>query len=317
MYKILFSRSEKAMRPGIEAYIEYFNQSEEFEVVVNHEGDFVPDYSIFDVVWECKGIGGVKKGDYVLVHEYNSLSTAPFPKTKNILKVRLNTKPDMRVFLNKFVAKQFHFKDDVPTFYRDIGIDPQTLTLSQHKNNTKEYDFVYLGAISKAREIDQLLKGFITSNTNKSFLLIGDTNNEIYDEFKNEPNIVFTGRVPFKEVAKIAVKAKYGINYIPDRYPFNIQTSTKLLEYMAMDLKIITTDYQWVRDFEKTTQSQFFYIDDKHPTFEMKNIEGFAFKNNAQFEDLYWDNIIDKSGIKHELLRQLEAKATTKRDKRY
>lgn len=305
MYKILFSRSDKAMLPGIEAYIEYFNNSDEFEVIVTNDSEKITDYNQFDVVWECKGFGGVKKGDYVLVHEYNSLSTAPFPKTKNLLKVKLNTQPDMRVFLNKLVADEFRFKDDVPTFYRDIGIDPAAIALN---HQDKEYDFVYLGAISKAREIDQLLRGFVESNTGKSFVLIGDKNNDIYEEFKEVKNITFTGRVPFKEVAQIASKARYGINFIPDRYPFNLQTSTKLLEYMALDLNIISTNYKWVKEFEKETNSAFYYIDDQHPIFDIDEIEKFGFQNNAQFENLYWKNIIDNSGIKDELLRQLKNK---------
>ena len=79
--------------------------------------------------------------------------------------------------------------------------------------------------------------------------------------------MIFTGRIKQEEIPQLATKCVYAINYIPNIYPFNIQTSTKLLEYAAMDLKIITTDYWWVRNFELENNMKFYKIDEDFSNF--------------------------------------------------
>ena len=48
---------------------------------------------------------------------------------------------------------------------------------------------------------------------------------------------------------QIYAKCKYGLNYTPDIYPYNIQTSTKTLEYLASGLEVISNRYYWAEDF--------------------------------------------------------------------
>ena len=131
--------------------------------------------------------------------------------------------------------------------------------------------------------------------------LIGNVEDDIYNEYKHNKDLVFTGSVPYGEVPIIASKAVYGINYIPDKYPFNIQTSTKLLEYLALGLKVITTDYQWVRDFEKLHGCSFYKLNLKQDGFNRDYIKSYDYKSNFAVENHLWDAVLENSGLKEKI----------------
>lgn len=298
MIKIIFLRSENAFLPEVDAYIDYFNKNKEF---MAYDSSKIKDYKLdeFDVIWEFKGFGGVKKNkNQILIHEYASLSTGRFPILKNFIKSKLNPKPDLRVFLNENVKNGFKFNGSVDSCYRDMGIDEHFI--SQVKVE-KEYDFVYVGSIGKEREMDKFLKVF-TEKDNGTLCLVGNVDDEIYSEYKDHKNLIFTGKVPYSEVPKIVSKAEYGINFMPDKYPFNIQTSTKLLEYLALGLKVVTTDYKWVRQFEEKHNCSFYKLDYKNLNFDKDRIQEHEFLNRFKSKEYLWDNMIKKSEIETKLL---------------
>lgn len=297
MKKILFLRSERAFLPEIDAYIQYFNKTRDFKAYdsSNIKGEF--QLKDFDIIWEFKGFGGVRTKEHLIIHEYASLSTGFSAKIKDLLKSKLNPKPDIRVFLNENVKNGFSFNDNIEYCYRDMGIDSSFLKEGNGNNKKKEYDFVYVGSITKEREIDKLLFKFNEKHIGK-LCLVGNVDDEIYNQYKNNKDIIFTGKVPYSEIPNIASKAEFGLNYIPDKYPFNIQTSTKLLEYLALGLKIISTDYKWIREFEKKHGCSFYKLDYKNFIFDREQINKFNYKSNFNTNDFLWDNIIDKSGIK-------------------
>ncbi|MRI80796.1 glycosyltransferase [Aerococcaceae bacterium DSM 109653] len=297
--KVLFQRSEQAFLPEIDAYIEYLNQDQRFQAFDSSKLEAGYDIEVYDVIWEFKGFGGIQSNQQLIVHEYASLSTGKFPRTKNFIKSRYNPTPDLRIFLNEAVHRGFNFKDQVEYTYRDMGIDSQFL---QQTTTQKEFDYVYVGSISKEREIDQLLQSF-TQKANGKLCLVGSVEDDIYESYKNHPDLTFTGKVAYHEVPEIATKAVYGLNYMPDKYPFNFQTSTKLLEYLALGLKIITTNYQWVNDFQKKHDSQFFTLG-KDKVFDVTGIDEFEFKNHFKAEEYTWEKVLEAAQIKEKLLHQ-------------
>lgn len=293
MLKILFVRSENAFLPEIDAYINYFNKIEGFKAFDSSKIQLVK-LDEFDVIWEFKGLGGIKKSKrQILVHEYASLSTGACPLLKNIIKSKLNPKADIRIFLNEDVKNGFHFNDSVEYTYRDMGINEKFII--EHDTN-KEFDYVYVGSICKQRQIDKLLQVF-TANYNGKFCLIGDIDDNIYREYKGYKNLIFTGKIPYTEVPVIASKAEFGINFVPDRYPFNIQTSTKLIEYLALGLKIVTTDYKWIREFEKNHKCSFYKLNGNKLQFCNEAIKNFHYRNGFIAEDYLWDNVIERSRV--------------------
>lgn len=304
MIKILFIHTGKAIIPEIKSYISYFNNLAGFSAFESTE---LKDYNIddYDVIWEFKGIGGVKRGNYILVHDYNSLSTGTLPRIKDKIKKIINTKPDLRIFLNKNVYNGFAFNDGVDYCFRDMGINPNATRIA---SDTKEYDFVYLGAVSKSRKIDVLLDGFVKTAGNSSLCLIGKYDDEIYQKFGQYNNLIFTGLLPYEEVPKVASKAQYAINYMPNKYPFNVQTSTKLLDYVAMGLKVITTDYKWINEFERENNCKFYRIDENNPSFSLEEIQNFDFISQINVHDFLWDSIIENAGVADKICTIMKGK---------
>lgn len=95
MNKILFMRNERAFLPEIDAYINFFNNTEEFKAYDSSKIGGEYKLSDFDIIWEVKGIGGLKVDNQLMIHEYASLSTGKFPRLKNLLKSKINFKPDL------------------------------------------------------------------------------------------------------------------------------------------------------------------------------------------------------------------------------
>lgn len=292
MKKILMLSSGKAILPEINAYKKYIT---DYQIVDSRELDII-DFTEFDLIWKFMGTDIFRKLDIPVIHEYASLSTGKFPKLKNEIKRVFNIKPKVRIFLNKNVKNEFGFNDKIPYIYRDMGIDECFFI----KNERKNYDFVYVGSMSNDRGIVNILEKFTQDLKNSSLLMIGEPDKSIYEAYKKYSNIVFTGKLKYQDVPKIASQAEYAINYIPDKYPYNLQTSTKLLEYIAMNLKVITTDYLWVNEFEKEREMKFYRVLNDLRELDEKNLRNFNFKN-TNIKDRLWKNIIDKSKVKKQI----------------
>jgi glycosyltransferase involved in cell wall biosynthesis len=292
--KVLLIHKGISYLPEIEAYKNHFNGKSEFELINCID---INDYHLnnYDILWYFTGFDR-EKADRIKIHEYNSISTGQLPRVKNTVKKLINIRPDLRIFLNELVRDEFSFKDDVPCSLRDMGIAEHFFSESKEK----EYDFVYLGTISKERKIDRLLDLFKKKLSGKSIVLIGFVPDDIYNKYKSTKNIKFTGKIKYYEVPKLASKAIYGINMIPDVYPFNLQTSTKLLEYCALNLKIVSTRYAWVGQFEKMTHSKFFYFDDSLLDIDLDVLKDFNFKT-PDVRSYAWQNVIQTSGIEEKL----------------
>nr|MBJ6958412.1 hypothetical protein [Vibrio cholerae] len=114
------------------------------------------------------------------IHEYQSLSTEPFPKIKDFLKVNINKKPKGRIFLNSTVKERLRFNDDIPYIYRDMGVDK---AFYQSSKANKEFDIVYSGSI-RGRQglIPQLYR---LASLGFKILIIGDVEVSIINLFSN------------------------------------------------------------------------------------------------------------------------------------
>jgi len=296
MIKILFLRNNKALYPEIDAYVDYFNKDQNFEAYDLTKLNKEVNFDEYDVLWEIKGFGGVKAKNKIVVHDYASLSVPPFAKLKNRLKTIINPKPDLRIFLNENVKSGFQFKDDIPYCLRDMGLNQEFINSQKVE---KEYKFVYVGSVGKERNIDKFLKNYNSELLGK-LCLIGPVENEIYHTYKENKDITFLGKIPYKDVPTMASKAEFGLNLIPDKYPYNLQTSTKLIEYLALGLKIVTTNYKWVREFEASHKCKFFKIE-KDLFINHKEINEFDFQNNFKADEFLWDKVIENSRIKSQL----------------
>lgn len=293
MKTIVLKRSSRAYLPEIAAYRRYFAEYH----VVEIENISELEYIDADLLWLFMGVDFHKK-DIPCIHEYASLSLPPMPYLKDRIKCFFNTVPSLRVFLNNNVQKQLRFRDNVPFCYRDMGVGSSFFVKAAI---VKKYDFVYVGSMERNRGLHRFME-WVKRHDGVTLLLIGNPPDDLYCEYKMCANIIFTGKVQHKDVPGLAMQAEYAVNYIPDKFPFNMQTSTKLLEYVAMGMKVVTTSYHWVNQFEKNRNMRFFHIREDCSDLDMESLRKYPFKL-TNIDDLRWESVLDNSGLREAIVK--------------
>lgn len=291
---IAFVHNHKAFLPALNHYPVFFSKYDvKCQVVTKQELKKMNR----QVEWFFMGTDLSERLENVCkIHEYISPSTPPLRLIKDLYKKKLNIRPHMRIFKNEYVKSCFNFNDNTPFYYQDIGIPADWLT-DPFDAEEKEYDFIYIGELSKRRKPEDLIEIFLRPNMqNRTLLLLGRDYSYLQKKYSSHGNIIFKGPVDKTEVKKYLQRSRFGINYIPDTEPFNELTSTKLLEYAAAKIPIITTNYKWVRDFEKKYGGRFYYLNNDFSNFTWGDIQQFHYL----FPDLTewtWEKQIRKSGV--------------------
>lgn len=289
--KIGIPLSHNAYTPEAYAYEKYLKNLGH-QVQLDYELDPNNDINIYFMgmrpLWK-KYIGKA-----VEIHEYQSLSTPPYAKIKNFSKKIINRKPRGRIFLNEIVAQQFSFDDAIPCIYRDMGIDE---AFFQFPKDNPEFDIVYSGSISGRIG---LIETLVHLSHQYKILVIGSIEGEVKGLLLKY-NITLTGRVQRSELPSLYANARYGLNYTPDVYPFNIQTSTKTLEYLASGLRVISNRYKWSQYIEKKMDINFIWIDELMGSKKILYSENILI-NKLDVEEYSWTNILKKSNFDKFLL---------------
>lgn len=277
--------SKTAYTPEAYAYEKYLKEMGH-QVQLDYELDPNNDINIFFM--GIRPFWKKEEGRAIEIHEYQSLSTPPYAKLKNLSKRILNKKPNGRIFLNEFVHQSLNFNDDIPYIYRDMGVDK---VLFQTPSKNPLYDIVYCGSISgRAGLIETLLK---LSKIYKVAVVGRVTEQEqILLQIKN---ITLLGQVSRDQLPEIYSNAHFGLNYTPDIYPFNIQTSTKTLEYLASGLNVISNKYFWVEDFFKKISYQPIWLDESIAL----NIDNLLSRSIhiPNMEHYPWGKVLDRSNL--------------------
>ncbi|MDP4131395.1 MAG: glycosyltransferase, partial [Bacteroidota bacterium] len=274
------------------AYQTFFH-SKNIEAIICKYGEEAATHA--DVYWYIMGIypGARGKGKRI-IHEYSSSSLPPFRKIRDLLKVRLNPRPHFRLYLNEYVRKEIQHRDEIPFGYRDQGISEDFHPVSGAE---KKYDFIYTGSLSPARKIETLLRVFQGGSLkNRTILLLGQDYEQLAATCSSNRNIIFRGPVPREEIPGYLSQARFAINYIPDREPFNAQTSTKFLEYAAMHIPIISSSYFWISQFQERFGGEYFFLKEDLSNLSWGRINSFpyAFPN---LQSWHWEHQIQSSGI--------------------
>ncbi|MBS9918616.1 hypothetical protein [Vibrio alginolyticus] len=289
--KILSLVTEKSYFPEIYAYQKFFNNLEGFDFEIINGKSVKELYSNDSDVYLVKMgfdpfyIGNSKNS--VVIHDYTSCSTGSFPKIKNVIKRRLSKSSDINIFLNDRVREEYGFSMAGNNIIRDMGVDDEFYYDGELKG---EHECIYVGSIANSRGVSMMIDGIVSSNMKLS--LVGDPCNEIYSKYKGNSNIKFIGKLSRKDTAKEMKKSIFGVNVTPNVYPYYFQTSTKLLEYCAANLKIITNDHVWSTCFMERTNSRFYITND----FKVRDLYEFEF-STPNVSDYNWKKVIAQSGI--------------------
>ncbi|MDO9178525.1 MAG: glycosyl transferase [Agitococcus sp.] len=294
--KVLIRKSKYAYTPEAYAY-ESFLKSKKIEVVLSEKYE---DINVFDVCIDFMGFIPFWKADIrdsriAYIHEYHSLSTPPYPKFKDIVKRYLSKKPAGRIFLNEVVKENLHFGNNVPFIFRDMGIDKGLFNVG---NKNADFDIIYCGSIDGRNGlVEEIVR---LANLGLMVLVVGKLSDESYKKLQHN-YITLIGAVSRHDLPAYYAKARFGLNFTPDVYPYNIQTSTKVLEYCAAGLGVISNKYAWVSKFAEERKANFLY---SHMLLSKSDVFSFDFVTPNVF-DLEWHNLLERVDF-HGFLQQVK-----------
>ena len=230
-----------------------------------------------------------KKGGWKEIHEYQSLSTPKFARFKDFVKKNINRAPDGQIFLNDSVRTKLKFKDSIPYICRDMGVDD---ALYQSPSQNPHHDIVYCGSIDGRVGLVGEIKRL--ADLGFRILVIGAVSDEVrFFLARNGRKVTFAGRVERKDIPEFYRDCRAGLNYTPDIFPFNIQTSTKSLEYLASGLKVLSNRYQWSVWLCNEFPESVVWLDSVR---EYESL-GLPCRKNEKINDYCWSAILDNSGF--------------------
>lgn len=285
MLNTLIEISDKAYTPEAYAYSKYlsnhgFNVNLTAEKVCRSEYDIGIRFLGFYPFWKSNKKNRCK----FEIHEYHSLSTPPYQRFKDLVKSTLNSRPDARIFLNNNVKNALHFLPATPYIFRGMGVDSEFFTSS---TESKEYHLVYSGSINgRPGLVEEIIK---LSNLGFTILIIGSVSKEFVSLVSPHTNITLTGRVERDKLPKLYKKCIAGLNFTPDIYPFNIQDSTKTLEYCAAGIGVVSNRYKWINDFAASRKAKFLWLDQISNLTQLEEFEFFT----PDISDLEWTHLLD------------------------
>jgi glycosyltransferase involved in cell wall biosynthesis len=290
--KITFIHPKRAFLPEIDAYQSFF-QSKNIPTAVCRYGEEAASGG--NVYWYFMGLHpSAKTAGKRIIHEYSSASVPPYRKLKDLLKSRLNPRPHFRLYLNDYVREQIGHRDEIPFGYRDMGISENFFF---HPATEKEYDFIYTGSVSPERKIDRLLQVFQDGALQQqSILLLSQHYEQLAVRYQSCSNILFRGPVSRQEIPDYLSRARFAINFMPDREPFNAQTSTKFLEYAAMQIPIVSSNNYWISQFQERYGGDYFLLKNDLSNLSWGRISAFQY----HFPDLRswsWEQQLRSSGV--------------------
>ena len=248
MITVHFVHGARSYLPELAAYqahIEHLGHA----VQMHTQAHNVPD-DAQAVWWICGRVPSAQarrlKGA-VQVHEYASASVAPLAWLKDRIKQWQHPVPDFRVFQSDWVRQRMGFGDNapgaVPYALRDMGVPNVFLTAQTLQ--PPEFDLVYLGEMRRLLHFVPLLHTL--GRAGLSLLLVGDVPAALQERLAALGHIQSTGRVPQEQVPAQLLRARAGLNLMPVVLPLAEQTSTKMLEYLALGMPGISNPYAWAQ----------------------------------------------------------------------
>ena len=83
---------------------------------------------------------------------------------------------------------------------------------------------------------------------------------------------------------------------MPDITPFSKQVSAKFLDYAACGIPVISSDYQWIKEFENSYGGRYFYLLPDLSNLTWEHIKAFSYAA-PDLREWTWEKQIEKSGI--------------------
>lgn len=237
-----FVHAGSAYLPELAAYRQEITRRGH-EVHLHTDAAQVPDNA--DVVWWICGRVSRRHSRRLKhslhVHEYASASIAPAAWLKDRIKQLSHPRPDHRVFQSEWLRRRMGLTDTVPYSLRDMGVPARFL--SAQARAAADVDLVYLGEMGRLMQFVPALQAI--DQAGLRLLLIGQIPPALATVIGRLQHVRTTGRIAQDEVPAQLLRARAGLNLVPDVLPLSAQTSTKFLEYLAVGLPVISNPTAW------------------------------------------------------------------------
>lgn len=294
VYNVCFIKSEKSYLPEAFAYFNYLSDRGISSIICDNENEAL--HINAQVYYRFGGFLYKKiKSGIPEIHEYHTASTGVFPKLKNLLKSKIGFRPSYLSFLNTNVQSQFSFPKSIPLFYRDMGAE-EMLMIQRDEVVTKKYDICYFGSISnRTGLVNEIFK---IASEGFDVVIGGYASEQDVLKFNEYSNLNYVGFCSRDEIREYMLLSKFGLNYIPDEYPFTLQTSTKLIEYLVAGMPIVSNKYLWIDEHSRKHGYKYITIDKFKYGEAIDDYERDEFilpKEKAK--EFVWDSILNKCGF--------------------
>lgn len=280
--------------PELYALRDYFAENDEVSFTLVGTDEDPPDAKRFDLLYRLMGRSPRwEKSTVPEIHDYASLSVGRLPRCKNFVKRISNRTPVLFSFLSERVRSEYRFSSDIPYIIRDMGVPSAFLVSSATEKSTARFDFLYAGMLTTSRQIDRMAHA--VSRAGRSILMVGEPEDRLYREIRGLPGVHFAGRVDRTDIPDHALQCRFGLNFTPDIYPYNLQTSTKVLEYCALGLGVVSNRYSWVEEFASASGARFLFYDGLE-SLDFRSLDDFAF-SLPDMREYAWDSVLERSGV--------------------
>lgn len=290
---VCFIKTGKAFLPELNAYVGYLNKNNIKTIVC----DSIEQARNVDATIYYR-FGGflykkVKSG-VPEIHEYHTISTGGVPILKNIIKSFFSIRPHGLSFLNYIVERKYFFNKRIPKIYRDMGAEVDFFNVRKMKKE-KIYDIAYIGSISTRKGLVKTIENLAKKNI--SLVLIGNISDTDKEKLLAYKNIKILGVCDQQKIIDTLCKVRFGLNYIPNEYPLNIQTSTKVIEYLVAGLPIISNKYTWIEEHSLLNNYRYINLDDVDDYLNTNNSNyisrGKYILSELEIKKFYWEFILD------------------------
>lgn len=274
--KICILTTGRAYNPEAQAYQDFFRTLGHFCSISSGRVDF----RFFDIVLLFNGFNPFwRRYPQTVIAEYQSLSTGQFRRLKDVTKRLLNKRGQIVIAQSDYVLRGMFFRMSERTVIRPMGYFPEA---KQHEI-VKRYDIVYSGSERPG------LREFIVKfdRMGLKVLMLGN-----FDHFCFT-NVTTLPQAHPKEVPALLDQATCGLNFVPAQSPYIYQDSTKVIEYAARGLGIISNSYPWIDHFFKDRGGRYLNID--HAT-NLHVIRDFRYAQ-PRVSDLAWPTLLDNCGL--------------------
>lgn len=281
--KVAICRSAKAYLPETDAYVAYLGSRgikarcvddrrkiapDEIAILFRFEDQFARDFS-------------AKKR----IHEEHNVPVGLRGKLRSAL-LAVGPNPDGQIRLHQ--ADEALPRLDCPTLVRSCGIDPALFEVERRAN--PEFDLVYCGSLDRpgvVQEIERLAAhGF-------SIAVYGRVPPGTPQSRMEALGVRFFGRIGRTEVPEALANARAGLNFTPDRPPWNVQESMKTLEYLAAGLPVVSNRYGWVRSFAEERGTEILWLDDIGNPEDLSS----GTSHRVDLSDRAWPDMLDRVGF--------------------